>query len=40
LGPDGDAIDFYYSGADTCVATATGSAAQLLDWLDRHGTAA
>jgi predicted GH43/DUF377 family glycosyl hydrolase len=26
--------------ADTCVAMATGSVGQLLDWLDRHGTAA
>ena len=40
LGADGDAINLYYGAADTSVALATGSVSQLLDWLDRHGTAA
>jgi hypothetical protein len=40
LGPDGDAVNLYYGAADTAVAMATGSVSQLLDWLDRHGTAA
>jgi predicted GH43/DUF377 family glycosyl hydrolase len=40
LGDDGAAINLYYGAADTCVAMAAGSVAQLLDWLDRHGTAA
>ena len=35
LGADGDAITLYYGAADTCIAMATGSIAQLLDWLDR-----
>ena len=39
LGPDGDAINLYYGAADTTIALATGSVTQLLDWLDRHGTA-
>ena len=40
LGDDGDAINLYYGAADTSVAMATGSIKQLLDWLDRHGSAA
>ena len=40
LGADGDAVNLYYGAADTSVAMATGSITQLLDWLDRHGTAA
>jgi predicted GH43/DUF377 family glycosyl hydrolase len=40
VGTDGDAINLYYGAADTSVAMATGSINQLLDWLDRHGTAA
>ena len=39
LGADGDAINLYYGAADTCVALATGSVRQLLDWLDRNGSA-
>jgi hypothetical protein len=38
-GGDGDAINLYYGAADTSIALATGSIGQLLDWLDRHGTA-
>ncbi len=37
LGPDGDAIHLYYGGADTCIALATGSVNDLLDWLERNG---
>jgi predicted GH43/DUF377 family glycosyl hydrolase len=35
---DGDTINLYYGAADTCVALATGSITQLLDWLDRDTT--
>jgi len=38
LGTDGDTINLYYGAADTSIALATGSIAQLLDWLDRNGT--
>jgi predicted GH43/DUF377 family glycosyl hydrolase len=34
---DGDTLHLYYGGADTCVALATASIRELLDWLDRHG---
>jgi predicted GH43/DUF377 family glycosyl hydrolase len=37
IGDDGDAINLYYGAADTSVALATGSVAQLLAWLDAHG---
>lgn len=39
LGDDGDTINMYYGGADTCIALATGSVRACLDWLDRHGRA-
>jgi len=35
---DGDTINLYYGAADTSVALARGSIAQLLDWLKRHGS--
>ncbi|HVQ42441.1 MAG TPA: hypothetical protein VMS54_09545 [Vicinamibacterales bacterium] len=35
---DGDGIKMYYGAADTSVALATGSIAQLLSWLDRHNS--
>jgi hypothetical protein len=35
--PDGDTLRLYYGAADTCIALATGSIRQMLDWLDRHG---
>ena len=38
LGADGDTINLYYGGADTCVALATGSIQKLLHWLDEHGS--
>ena len=37
LGADGDAINLYYGAADTCIALATGSIAEILEWLDRNG---
>jgi len=39
IGADGDTINLYYGGADSCVALATGSIRQLLAWLDEHGAA-
>jgi predicted GH43/DUF377 family glycosyl hydrolase len=38
VGADGDTLNLYYGGADSCVALATGSVRQLLHWLDEHGT--
>jgi predicted GH43/DUF377 family glycosyl hydrolase len=37
IGADGDTINLYYGAADTCIALATGSIAQILQWLDRNG---
>jgi predicted GH43/DUF377 family glycosyl hydrolase len=37
LEPDGDTVNLYYGGADSCIALATGSIRHMLDWLDRHG---
>lgn len=33
---DGDEIRFYYGGADKCLALATASISEMLDWLERH----
>jgi hypothetical protein len=30
-------LRLYYGAADTCIAMATGSIQELLDWLDKHG---
>jgi predicted GH43/DUF377 family glycosyl hydrolase len=38
IGDDGDTINMYYGGADTCLALATGSIKALLDWLEIHGS--
>ncbi len=38
IAADGDGINLYYGGADSCVALATGSIRQLLAWLDEHGS--
>jgi len=35
LAPDGDTLRIYYGGADSCVALATASLKELLDWLMR-----
>jgi beta-1,2-mannobiose phosphorylase / 1,2-beta-oligomannan phosphorylase len=37
LESDGDTLRLYYGAADTCIALATGSVKQMLDWLDQHG---
>jgi predicted GH43/DUF377 family glycosyl hydrolase len=37
LGDDGDTLHLYYGAADTCIALATGSVRQVLNWLDEHG---
>jgi len=37
VAPDGDTLRIYYGGADSCVALATASIKELLDWLDVHG---
>jgi predicted GH43/DUF377 family glycosyl hydrolase len=34
---DGDTLNLYYGGADTCIAIATGSIQRMLDWLEHHG---
>lgn len=37
IAPDGDTVRIYYGAADTCVALATASLREMLEWLDRHG---
>jgi predicted GH43/DUF377 family glycosyl hydrolase len=37
LAPDGDTMHLYYGAADTCIALATGSVHNMLDWLGKHG---
>ena len=37
IGPDGDTLNLYYGGADTCMALATGSIRALLNWLHKYG---
>ncbi len=37
LAPDGDTVNIYYGGADSCVAVATASIREMLGWLDRYG---
>jgi predicted GH43/DUF377 family glycosyl hydrolase len=37
IGTNGDTINLYYGGADTCIALASGSIRALLDWLTKHG---
>ena len=39
IGADGDSINLYYGGADTCIALATGSVTAMLEWLKVHGKA-
>lgn len=36
-GADGDTLNIYYGAADTCIALATASTGELLQWLDEHG---
>ena len=37
LRPDGDTLNLYYGGADTCIALATASVKDMLGWLEKHG---
>ncbi|MCS7310658.1 MAG: glycosidase, partial [Armatimonadetes bacterium] len=39
IAEDGDTLYLYYGGADTCIALATGSIREMLDWLKQHGHA-
>jgi hypothetical protein len=36
IDPDGDTINLYYGGADSCIALATGSIRGLLEWLEQN----
>lgn len=38
LGANRDQLNLYYGAADTSIALATGSASELLRWLDQNGT--
>ena len=38
LGDDGDSFNLYYGAADTCIALATGSVREMLDWLKANST--
>jgi predicted GH43/DUF377 family glycosyl hydrolase len=38
IGADGDSLRIYYGAADTSIALATGSIAELLGWLDKHNS--
>ena len=38
IGADGDSINLYYGGADSCIALAKGSVTQLLQWLEKNGS--
>jgi len=37
IGPDGDTLNLYYGGADTCIALATGRISKMLEWLEEYG---
>ena len=38
IGADGDTLNLYYGAADTCIALATGSISEILQWLDTQGS--
>ncbi|HEY7317287.1 MAG TPA: hypothetical protein VIE89_06910 [Candidatus Binatia bacterium] len=38
IGVDGDSINLYYGGADSCIALARGSISALLSWLESRGS--
>jgi len=38
IGDDGDEINVYYGGADTCIALAQGRISKILEWLETHGS--
>ena len=37
IDPDGDTLNLYYGGADSCVCLARGSIRMMLEWLHTHG---
>lgn len=37
VGADGDTLNIYYGGADSCIALARASTGELLEWLDENG---
>lgn len=37
IAEDGDTINLYYGGADTCIGLARGSISEMLTWLKKHG---
>ena len=37
IDPDGDTMNMYYGGADSCIALARGSVSAMLSWLKAHG---
>ncbi len=37
VGEDGDTLNIYYGGADSCIALARASIGELLEWLDQNG---
>jgi predicted GH43/DUF377 family glycosyl hydrolase len=38
IGDDGNEINVYYGGADTCIALAQGRISSILDWLETHSS--
>jgi predicted GH43/DUF377 family glycosyl hydrolase len=38
IGADGDTINLYYGGADSCIALARGRISMLLNWLKTRGS--
>jgi predicted GH43/DUF377 family glycosyl hydrolase len=36
IAPDGDALNIYYGAADTCIALATSSIKEMLNWLEKN----
>ena len=40
LAPDGDTLNLYYGGADSCIALATGSVRRVLEWLQENSLSA
>jgi predicted GH43/DUF377 family glycosyl hydrolase len=36
IAPDGDTVNIYYGAADTCIALATSSIKEMLNWLEEH----
>ncbi len=36
ISPEGDTLNLYYGGADSCIALATANIREMLDWLDEN----